>query len=171
MQTHQKVEPERSKPEVVIYTDGACEGNPGRGGYGAVILCGKKRKELSGGFRNTTNNRMELLAVIEALAALEQPSKVKLYSDSTYVVRAMNEGWVQNWRRKGWRNAQNKPTPNVDLWERLLALCEIHEVEFLWVKGHSGVAENERCDELAVTAAQTPNLPIDTGYAVRTGVS
>jgi len=149
----------------VIYTDGACEGNPGRGGYGAVMLWGEKRKELSGGFRNTTNNRMELLAVIEALAALKQPCKVKVYSDSNYVVKAMNEGWVQNWRRNGWRNSQNKPTPNVDLWKRLLSLCDTHEVEFIWVKGHSGVEENERCDELAVAAAKAPNLPIDTGYS------
>ncbi len=154
-----------AKPEVVIYTDGACEGNPGRGGYGAVMLWGEKRKELSGGFRNTTNNRMELLAVIEALAALNQPCKVKVYSDSNYVVKAMNEGWAQNWRRNGWRNSQNKPTPNVDLWKRLLSLCDIHEVEFIWVKGHSGIAENERCDELAVAAAKAPNLPIDAGYS------
>jgi len=156
-----------SKPNVIIYTDGACEGNPGRGGYGAVMLWGEKRKELSGGFRNTTNNRMELLAVIEALAALNQPCKVKVYSDSNYVVKAMNEGWVQNWRRNGWGNSQNKPTPNVDLWKRLLSLCDTHEVEFIWVKGHSGIAENERCDELAVAAAKAPNLPIDVGYATR----
>jgi ribonuclease HI len=154
-----------SKPTVIIYTDGACEGNPGRGGYGAVMLWGEKRKEISGGFRNTTNNRMELLAVIEALAVLNQPCKVKVHSDSNYVVKAMNEGWVQNWRRNGWRNSQNKPTPNVDLWKRLLSLCDTHEVEFIWVKGHSGVEENERCDELAVAAAKAPNLPIDIGYS------
>ncbi len=154
----------QSKPKVVIYTDGACEGNPGRGGYGVVMLWGEKRKELSGGFQCTTNNRMELLAVIEALAALKQPCAVTLYSDSSYVVNAMNEGWVQNWRQKGWRNSQNRPTPNVDLWKRLLALCEQHDVEFIWVKGHSGVEENERCDALAVAAAQKPNLPIDAGY-------
>jgi ribonuclease HI len=155
----------QSKPEVIIYTDGACEGNPGRGGYGVVILWGEKRQELSGGFQRTTNNRMELLAVIEALTALQQPCKVKLYSDSTYVVKAMNEGWVQNWRRNGWRNAQHKPTPNADLWKRLLSLCEQHEVEFCWVKGHSGIEENERCDALATAAAQSPNLQIDTGYS------
>ncbi len=161
----------QSKPEVIIYTDGACEGNPGRGGYGAVMLWGKKRKELSGGFERTTNNRMELLAVIEALSALKQPSKVRLYSDSNYVVNAMNKGWVQTWRQKGWRNSQNKPTPNVDLWKRLLALCERHDVEFIWVKGHSGIEENERCDMLAVEAARQPNLPIDEGYATRDGAS
>ncbi|MFQ3599131.1 MAG: ribonuclease HI [Chloroherpetonaceae bacterium] len=160
-----------SKPNVVVYTDGACEGNPGRGGYGVVMLWGEKRKEISGGFQRTTNNRMELLAVIEALAALKQPCNVKLYSDSNYVVNAMSEGWVESWRRKGWRNSQNKPTPNVDLWKRLLALCERHDVEFIWVKGHSGVEENERCDALAVAAAQQPNLPIDEGYTTRAGVS
>lgn len=154
-----------SKPKVIIYTDGACEGNPGRGGYGAVMLWGEKRKEISGGYQCTTNNRMELLAAIEALAALKQPCSVKLFSDSSYVVNAMNEGWVQKWRRKGWRNSRNQPTPNVDLWKRLTALCERHDVEFVWVKGHSGVEENERCDMLAVAAAQEPNLPIDAGYA------
>lgn len=153
-----------SKPHVVIYTDGACEGNPGRGGYGVVMLCGEKRKELSGGFQRTTNNRMELLAVIEGLATLKQPCTVTLYSDSNYVVNAMKKGWVQTWRRKGWRNSKNQPTPNVDLWKRLLSLREQHDVDFIWVKGHSGVEENERCDALAVAAAQQPNLPVDSGY-------
>ncbi|MGQ9805447.1 MAG: ribonuclease HI [Chlorobiales bacterium] len=160
-----------SKPHVVIYTDGACEGNPGRGGYGAVMLWGEKRKEISGGYQRTTNNRMELLAAIEALAALKQPCSVKLFSDSSYVVNAMNKGWVENWRRKGWRNSRNQPTPNVDLWKRLVALCEQHDVEFVWVKGHSGVEENERCDALAVAAAQQPNLPVDSGYTTRSDAS
>lgn len=157
----------KSKPKVIIYTDGACEGNPGRGGYGVVMLWGEKRKELSGGFQRTTNNRMELLAVIEALSVLKQPCAVTLYSDSNYVVNAMNKGWVQAWQRKGWRNSKNQPTPNVDLWKRLLALCEQHDVEFIWVKGHSGIKENERCDALAADALQAPNLPIDTGYTTR----
>lgn len=153
------------KPEVTIYTDGACQGNPGRGGFGVVLIWGEKRKELSGGFNRTTNNRMELLAAIEGLALLNKPCKVKLYSDSSYVVNAFKEGWVYGWKQNGWRNSQKKPTPNVDLWKRLVALCETHEVEFIWVKGHSGVLENERCDELAVAAAQEPHLPIDAGYA------
>lgn len=160
------MEKSNDKNEVVIYADGACEGNPGRGGYGVVMLWGDKRKELSGGFQRTTNNRMELLAVIEGLAALNKPCKVKIYSDSSYVVNAMNEGWAHNWRRNGWRNSQNKPTPNVDLWKRLLALCERHDVEFFWVKGHSGIPENERCDELAVAASRQPRLPVDAGYSV-----
>jgi ribonuclease HI len=152
------------KPEVTIYADGACQGNPGRGGFGVVLIWGEKRKEISGGFERTTNNRMELLAAIEGLSLLNKPCKVKLYSDSSYLVNAFNEDWVYGWKQKGWRNSQKKPTPNVDLWKRLIALCERHEVEFIWVKGHSGVLENERCDELAVAAAQGANLPVDAGY-------
>lgn len=154
-----------NKPDVIIYADGACEGNPGRGGYGAVLLWDKTRKEISGGFARTTNNRMELRAIIEALSLLNKPCRVKVYSDSKYVVDAMREGWVHSWRKKGWRNAQGKPTPNVDLWKRLLELCETHEVEFFWVKGHSGIEENERCDALAVAASQRPDLPADEGYS------
>lgn len=135
---------------VEIFTDGACSGNPGPGGWGAVLRFAGKEKELSGGEKETTNNRMELTAVIMALSALKEPCKVKLTTDSKYVCDAINQRWVYGWRANGWRKADKKPALNVDLWEELLPLLETHEVEFLWVKGHAGHPENERCDALAV---------------------
>ena len=135
---------------VEIFTDGACSGNPGPGGWGAVLRFAGKEKELSGGEKETTNNRMELTAVIRALSALMEPCKVRLTTDSKYVCDAINQRWVYGWRANGWRKADKKPTLNVDLWEELLPLLETHEVEFLWVKGHAGHPENERCDALAV---------------------
>ena len=135
---------------VEIFTDGACSGNPGPGGWGAVLRFAGKEKELSGGERETTNNRMELTAVIQALSALKEPCKVRLTTDSKYVCDAINQRWVYGWRANGWRKADKKPALNVDLWEELLPLLETHEVEFLWVKGHAGHPENERCDALAV---------------------
>ena len=150
--------------DVVIYTDGACLGNPGPGGYGVVLLHGKHRKELSGGFRLTTNNRMELYAVIAGLEALRSGCSVKLYSDSQYVVRAMREGWALKWRERGWRRNKKAKAVNPDLWGRLLDAASRHEVEFLWVKGHAGNRENERCDQLAQAAALGMNLPPDEGY-------
>lgn len=135
---------------VEIFTDGACSGNPGPGGWGAVLRFAGKEKELSGGEKETTNNRMELTAVIKALSALKEPCKVKLTTDSKYVCDAVNQRWVYGWRSNGWRKADKKPALNVDLWEELLPLLETHEVEFLWVKGHAGHPENERCDALAV---------------------
>ena len=135
---------------VEIFTDGACSGNPGPGGWGAVLRFAGKEKELSGGEKETTNNRMELTAVIKALSALKEPCKVRLTTDSKYVCDAINQRWVYGWRANGWRKADKKPTLNVDLWEELLPLLETHEVEFLWVKGHAGHPENERCDALAV---------------------
>ena len=135
---------------VEIFTDGACSGNPGPGGWGAVLRFAGKEKELSGGEKETTNNRMELTAVIMALSALKEPCKVKLTTASKYVCDAINQRWVYGWRANGWRKADKKPTLNVDLWEELLPLLETHEVEFLWVKGHAGHPENERCDALAV---------------------
>ncbi len=149
---------------VVVYTDGACIGNPGPGGYGAVLLWGEHRREISGGFRLTTNNRMELLAVIVALEALKTPCRVTLYSDSQYVVNAVNQGWAARWKANGWRRNRRELAVNPDLWERLLALCETHRVEFHWLRGHSGHRENERCDHLANTAARQPDLPVDAGY-------
>lgn len=149
---------------VIIYTDGACSGNPGPGGYGAVLLFGEKRLELSGGYKTTTNNRMELLAVITALERLTRPCKVTLYSDSQYVVDAITKRWVYSWQSKGWRKADKKPALNVDLWQRLLPLLEKHDVEFRWVRGHNNNVENERCDRLAVCAAQGPDLEIDAGF-------
>lgn len=151
--------------EVTIYTDGAADPNPGRGGYGVVLICGKHRKELSGGFARTTNNRMEIFAAIRGLEALKTPCKVRLHSDSQYLVNAMTEGWARRWQAKGWKRNRHDKAVNPDLWEQLLKLCDRHEVEFIWVKGHAGQRENERCDELAAQAAQQRNLPVDEGYA------
>jgi len=150
--------------QVTIYTDGACLGNPGPGGYGAVLLYGPHRQEISGGFRLTTNNRMEIMAVIAALEALKEPCRVTLYSDSQYVVNAMAQGWARRWKTNGWKRNQREEAVNPDLWERLLGLCDQHQVEFRWLRGHSGIAENERCDQLAVNAAKQPGLLEDTGY-------
>jgi ribonuclease HI len=150
--------------DVIIYTDGACEPNPGPGGYGVVLIYGDHRKELSGGYRLTTNNRMEIMAAIQGLEALKNPCKVTLYSDSEYLVKAMTLGWVERWKSKNWRRNKREKALNVDLWERLLALCETHQVEFAWVKGHAGNRENERCDQLSYAAIEKPDLPADEGY-------
>jgi ribonuclease HI len=149
---------------VTIYTDGACLGNPGPGGYGVILLYKGHRRELSGGYRRTTNNRMELMAAITGLEALKKRCQVTLYSDSEYLVNAMSRGWAQRWRANGWKRNRREKVLNPDLWERLLRLCEQHEVQFSWVKGHAGAAENMRCDQLAMEAAQQPNLPCDDGY-------
>jgi ribonuclease HI len=149
--------------QIVIYTDGACSGNPGPGGYGAILEYGQHRRELSGGFRRTTNNRMELTGVIKALEALTEPCAVTLFSDSEYVVNSITKGWARGWRAKGWRRS-GKIVPNWDLWNELLELCNRHQVQMRWVEGHAGHAENERCDELAVAAASGANLPADVGY-------
>ena len=141
--------------QVEIYTDGACRGNPGKGGWGAILVYGKKEKELSGGDANTTNNRMELTSVIEALSALKEPCRVTLTSDSKYVVDAIKKGWAKSWQSNGWKKADRKPALNPDLWEKLLALLDKHEVTFVWVKGHDGHPYNERCDKLATTYADS----------------
>lgn len=147
-------------PEIKIYTDGAAKGNPGKGGYGIVLLSGKYKKEVSEGFRNTTNNRMELLSVIVALEMLKyQPSEVEVYSDSKYVVDAVEKGWVFNWEKKGFAKKKN-----IDLWQRFLKIYRKHQVKFHWVKGHAGHELNERCDQLAVKAAEGENLQADIGY-------
>jgi len=151
-------------PQVVIYTDGACSGNPGPGGYGVVMLYGDRRLELSEGYRTTTNNRMELLAVIVALENLKRPCQVTLYSDAQYVVKAINEGWLDRWIQRGWRKSNKKPVENVDLWKRLLPLLEKHQVTFNWLKGHANVQENERCDQLAVEASTRCDLKIDKAF-------
>ena len=150
---------------ITIYTDGGCLGNPGPGGYGAVLLQGDRRKELSGGFKLTTNNRMELMGAIMALEALKARCKVTLHSDSQYVVNAVEKGWAQKWRRNGWRKPDKQMAMNPDLWERLLDLCSRHDVKFVWVRGHNGNVENERCDVLANLAQAKKDLPPDTGYA------
>lgn len=141
--------------KITIYTDGACRGNPGKGGWGAVLLYNGVTKELSGGERETTNNKMELTAAIEALSALKEPCEVELYSDSKYLTDAINKGWVYGWKKKNWIKSDKKPALNVDLWEKLLALTAVHKVTFIWVKGHNGTRYNERCDQLATAFADS----------------
>lgn len=143
------------KPEVEIYTDGACSGNPGPGGWGAVLLYGPHQKEISGFDSDTTNQRMELLAAIKGLENLKQPCKVKLYSDSAYLVNAFTQGWIENWQKNGWLNAKKKPVSNADLWGRLIALALMHEIQWIKVKGHSDNKLNNRCDALAREAIET----------------
>ena len=148
---HQLKKRNRLMKTVTLYTDGACSGNPGPGGWGAVLLFGGYEKELSGGEQNTTNNRMELTAVIRGLEALKEPCLVDLYSDSKYVIDALEKGWAKGWRSRGWVKSDKKPALNPDLWERLLELCEIHTVKLHWVKGHAENPYNNRCDEMAVS--------------------
>jgi ribonuclease HI len=150
--------------QVTIYTDGACLGNPGPGGYGVVLLCEGHRKEFSGGFRLTTNNRMEILAAVIALEALKQRCEATLYSDSQYLVNAMRQGWALRWRANSWRRNKSELALNPDLWARLLVCTERHKVEFRWLRGHAGNPENERCDELAMAAAKGKNFAADVGY-------
>lgn len=153
------------KDEVVIYTDGGALGNPGPGGYGAVILYNNEKKEISGGFKLTTNNRMELMAVIAALKELEQKDKrITIYSDSSYVVNGISKGWARNWRKNNWIKSDKNPAINPDLWSELLDLIDPLDVSFVWVKGHSGNPLNERCDELAKSSASKNNLKVDKGY-------
>ena len=140
---------------VDIYTDGACRGNPGHGGWGAILVYQGHEKEMSGGEELTTNNRMELMAAISALEGLKEPCEVTLYSDSKYMIDSITKGWVYSWRDKGWKKADKSPALNPDLWERLLALLEKHTVEFIWVRGHNGHAYNERCDTLATSFADS----------------
>ena len=154
----------RPKPRITIHTDGACLGNPGPGGYGIVLQSGDQRGELSGGYRLTTNNRMELMGPIKALEALNQPSSVILHSDSRYVVDAVTKGWAKKWRVNDWMRNKKEQAINPDLWALLLELLEGHEVEFRWVRGHAGNRENERCDQLAVQAAKGRGLARDEEY-------
>ena len=149
--------------KVVIFTDGSADTHSRCGGYGAVVRSGTARKELSGGFRGTTNNRMELTAVIRALETLEKPSDVVVFSDSQYVVRAMRESWIENWNANGWARDKKQELKNADLWQQLYALDKKHHVTYQWVRGHSGTRENERCDRLALAALQKKGLPLDNG--------
>ena len=157
--------------QVKIYTDGAVRGNPdGPGGYGTVMEYVDSKgelhtKEISQGYQRTTNNRMELMAVIAGLEALNRPCEVELYSDSKYVVDAFNQHWIDGWMKKGWKRGKNEPVKNVDLWKRLLKAKEPHHVTFIWVKGHDGHPQNERCDTLATTAADGHDLIVDEGIA------
>jgi len=155
---------QRAKPVVVIHTDGACSGNPGPGGWGAVLVSGNHRKEIYGGEALTTNNRMELTAAIKALEALKQPCEVDLFSDSEYVVNSIAKGWARRWKGNRWRRSPGGVVPNWDLWEQLLALVDIHTLRIHWVRGHDGHQENERCDELATAAAADQPTAVDSGY-------
>ena len=160
-----KSNPTPSGDTIIVYTDGACTGNPGKGGYGAVIIDGDRRQELADGYKLTTNNRMEMMGAIAALESLPSNSKVKLHSDSKYIVDAVVKGWAKKWQRNGWKRNSKEMAKNPDLWQELLDLCKIHDVEFVWVKGHAGIPENERCDRLAVAAAQGSDLQDDEGYS------
>lgn len=145
--------------KVTIYSDGACSGNPGPGGTGTILLAGELRKEISAGYRKTTNNRMELMAAIAGLSALKRRCQVELYSDSKYLVGSMEQGWVQVWQANGWKKKKNR-----DLWLQMLELIKLHEVRFIWVKGHADNEFNNRCDELAVASASGDELLVDEGY-------
>ena len=148
--------------KVKIYTDGACSGNPGPGGYGVVLLYGEHKKELSGAYDNTTNNRMEIIAAIKGLESLKERCQVTVYSDSQYLVNAITKGWVKKWQANNWMRNKTEPAKNVDLWIRLLELLEKHQVEWVWVKGHADNELNNRCDELAVKAIKEQSHQIDT---------
>lgn len=149
---------------VEIFTDGACSGNPGKGGYGAILKYGNNIKEISQGYECTTNNRMELLAAITSLELLKEPCKVTLYSDSKYLVDSVNQGWIIKWQSNNWKRQGNEKAKNIDLLKRLLIQLDRHAVSFVWVKGHDGHPENERCDELAVSASKSSSLISDDGY-------
>lgn len=151
--------------EVEVYTDGACRGNPGRGGYGAVLKYRDFRKELSGGFRLTTNNRMEVFAVIAALEALREPCILMIRSDSRYLIDTMEKGWLERWRKNGWKNRNGDPVRNIDLWRRLFVAKLRHKCKFIWVKGHASNEENNRCDALATAAADGSDLLEDEPFA------
>jgi len=150
--------------EVTIYTDGACSGNPGAGGYGVILCQDEARRELSAGYRLTTNNRMEIMAAIAGLKALKPGCRVTLYTDSQYVAQGITQGWAVKWRANGWMRNKKEKAINPDLWAVLLDLCDLHEVKFEWVRGHAGHPENERCDQLAVSASQKKDLPADEEY-------
>lgn len=161
---HDALRPKEADHRIQIYTDGGVVNNPGPGGYGVVIIQQDQRIELSGGFRLTTNNRMELMACIAALERLATPSAVTIYTDSKYLVDAIEKGWVFRWRSHGWRKNKEQKAENADLWSKLLTIYEQHDAKLVWVKGHGGKPENERCDQLAAAAARGSNLAIDRGY-------
>lgn len=147
--------------KVQIYTDGACSGNPGPGGYGVILKFNGIEKTLSRGYENTTNNRMELRAVIAGLEALKEKCKVQIYTDSKYIVDSINKGWALRWKKNNWRRNKKEKALNPDLWDKVLQLIDYHEIDFIWVKGHAGHDENERCDKMAVASAAQPDLEVD----------
>jgi ribonuclease HI len=149
---------------VQLYTDGACSGNPGPGGYGTILRYGAIEKEFSQGYKSTTNNRMELLAIIVGLEKLKEPCIVDIYSDSKYIIDALTKGWAKKWQKNNWMRNKKEEAKNIDLWERLLNLCDQHKINANWVKGHAGHPENERCDKLAVAAAASSPLLEDKGF-------
>ena len=160
---------DKKENKIIIYTDGACKGNPGNGGYGSILTFvdsngNYHEKELTAGYSNTTNNRMELMAAIAALEALKRPSEVVLYSDSKYLTDAFNQKWIEGWIKANWKQNTKNPVKNIDLWKRLLEAQKPHKVEYIWVKGHAGHEYNERCDRLAVASASGENLLIDNIY-------
>jgi len=150
--------------KVEIYTDGACTGNPGKGGFGAILIYNGTEKKISRGYRKTTNNRMELMAAVESLKLLKEPCNVELYSDSKYLTDAINKGWLESWAKNGWRKADKKKVLNVDLWQELRQMLEVHSVTFIWVKGHAGNKYNEICDVMAVDAYTLSAENIDENY-------
>ena len=150
--------------KITIYTDGSSRGNPGPGGYGTLMIYQGHRKELSGGFAKTTNNRMEIYAALAGLEALKEPCQITIISDSKYLVDAMDKGWIHGWKKKGWSRGANKPLKNADLWKRISEATKGHQIAWQWVKGHSGQAENELCDQLATEAADRRNNPADKGF-------
>lgn len=159
-----RIQAAHEQGKVVLFTDGACARNPGPGGYGAVLLFGNRRKEVSGGYRRTTNNRMELTACIMGLKQLKRPSHVVVFSDSRYLVEGMSGAKAARWQAAGWRRGSNQTVENADLWEELLRLCAAHQVEFFWVKGHAEYRENMRCDEMATRAARDAATRVDVGF-------
>jgi ribonuclease HI len=153
-----------SLPQVIIYTDGACTGNPGPGGYGVILIYNDHRKEISRGFRKTTNNRMELMAVIAGLQSLKNPCRVILYTDSQYIADSVNQGWAKRWQANNWKRSKKARAMNPDLWEKLLDLLNQHQVDMRWLKGHDGNQENERADYLATQAIKSGSPEIDQVY-------
>jgi len=150
--------------QITIYTDGSSRGNPGPGGYGTLLIYQGQRKELSGGFAKTTNNRMEILAALTGIESLTEPCNITIYSDSKYVIDTMDKGWIHGWKKKGWSRGSNKPLKNVDLWMRMYTAIASHKISWKWVKGHAGNPNNERCDILATRAADQKGNPVDEGF-------
>lgn len=149
---------------VTIYTDGSSRGNPGPGGFGCLLIYNNQQREISGGFAKTTNNRMEIMAALRGIESLKEPCEVTLYSDSKYLIDTMAKGWIHGWKKKGWSRGPNKPLKNIDLWQRMSQTIQGHKIQWKWVKGHAGHAENERCDELATAAADRRGNPADEGF-------